>query len=269
MNIQKRVFRPRPVEVTKQVNVDKDGFIHNFNQTLYKINLVSEEDMFNRLLIACDFLKFVLNTDKYRMCMHFDLASKLIVSMNGSKRSYILTRILLSRNLIDCSTINQQNVDNLLLSLNLKENKLKEQINEMFANYKRIKSFNNFKPRDIYPTHPDEKWPSLSEEPPSNIKNVNYSYKPKCQTKERAFTPERNRDTASYTNHSNKHIEKIPLNELRWRIATKDIDGLYIGNYEKHLSDEDFLEALGINKEDFNKLPKWKQTNIKNKANLF
>ncbi len=268
MNINRRVFRPRQTQVTNHA-VDKDGFINNFNRTIDKIELVSEENMFSRLLIACDFLKFVLNTDKYRMPMHFDLASKLILSMNGSKRSYILTRILLSRNMIDCSTITQQNVDNLILLLNLKENKIKEQINEMFSNYKRIKSFNNFKPRDIYPTHPYEKWPSLSEEPPSNIKNANCNYKPKSETKERAFTPERVKDTASYKNNLNENIEKIPINELRLKITNKDINNLCIGNYEKHLSDNDFLETLGMNKEEFYNLPKWKQTNIKNKASLF
>ena len=38
---------------------------------------------------------------------------------------------------------------------------------------------------------------------------------------------------------------------------------------EKHLNDDDFQKALGMNKDEWKKVPKWKQQNIKRKANLF
>ena len=38
---------------------------------------------------------------------------------------------------------------------------------------------------------------------------------------------------------------------------------------EVYLSDEDFKTAMGFTKEEFTKLPKWKQTNKKKEVGLF
>ena len=99
MNVNRRVFRPRQPQVTNNA-VDKDGFINNFNRTIDKIELVSEENMFSRLLIACDFLKFVLNTDKYlfhaQQCILFLKKSHhilFIITSATSIAGFLLTSI--------------------------------------------------------------------------------------------------------------------------------------------------------------------------------
>lgn len=266
MTFEKRILRPR--QEFKPVVVDKDGFINKFNQTIDNINSVSDEIINNRLLFACEFLISVLITEKYRTCMSFELASTLILSMKGAKRSIIIIRLLLSRNFVEATTITQQNINNLLLSLNLKDNKLNEEINELFVNYKRVKTYKDLKPADIYPIHPDDKWPTFTTQLSLNTpKDNNYIYNPKSITKPRHFTPERNTERSKYALTS--YIDKIPIDELRLKIRNKDIDNLCIGNYETHLSDDDFILTFGITKDEFYELPKWKQTNIKSIAKLF
>ena len=46
-------------------------------------------------------------------------------------------------------------------------------------------------------------------------------------------------------------------------------EGVNPAEKEKHLNDDDFQKALGMSKDEWKKVPKWKQQNIKRKANLF
>ncbi|XP_030021747.2 supervillin isoform X2 [Manduca sexta] len=58
----------------------------------------------------------------------------------------------------------------------------------------------------------------------------------------------------------------LPLAALQRRPLPDHVDPHHL---EKHLSEQDFLEAFGMTKEDFSVLPAWKQTNLKKDVGLF
>jgi len=61
------------------------------------------------------------------------------------------------------------------------------------------------------------------------------------------------------------NMKKYPLLDLQ----TQEIPGVVKTQKEKYLQDEDFMEAFGMERESFERLPPWKQQNLKKQANLF
>lgn len=57
-----------------------------------------------------------------------------------------------------------------------------------------------------------------------------------------------------------------PLIQLLQRPLPDGVDPTHLEDY---LSSEDFMTLLGMTKSDFQKLPTWKQTNIKKEKGLF
>ena len=59
---------------------------------------------------------------------------------------------------------------------------------------------------------------------------------------------------------------RYSLAELTIKPLPDGVDPLHL---EVYLSPEDFIEALGMNQDEFYSLQNWKQTEIKKKAKLF
>ncbi len=49
----------------------------------------------------------------------------------------------------------------------------------------------------------------------------------------------------------------------------KELEGLVHANYEKHLKEDEFIKIFNMTFEDFYRLPKWSQINLKKKYKLF
>lgn len=59
---------------------------------------------------------------------------------------------------------------------------------------------------------------------------------------------------------------EYPLSTLLERPLPEGVDPIHLEDY---LNENDFEEALGVSKEEFEKLPIWKQTNLKKERGLF
>lgn len=59
---------------------------------------------------------------------------------------------------------------------------------------------------------------------------------------------------------------EYPLDILLARPLPETVNSTQL---EKYLNDDDFEKALGMNKEEFKKLPLWKRTNLKKENGLF
>mmetsp|Transcript_31503 Transcript_31503/g.99915 ORF Transcript_31503/g.99915 Transcript_31503/m.99915 type:complete len:81 (+) Transcript_31503:188-430(+) len=61
----------------------------------------------------------------------------------------------------------------------------------------------------------------------------------------------------------------LPYTVLVERAMTKNYDGLADHNLEAYLSNEEFLEKFGMDREAFDALPKWRQKMKKQVLQLF
>ncbi|XP_041835874.1 advillin [Melanotaenia boesemani] len=68
---------------------------------------------------------------------------------------------------------------------------------------------------------------------------------------------------------SEKYFQPFPLDTLVNKVANELPKGVDPTQKEKHLSDADFITVFGITKDDFAKLPQWKQLNIKKAKKMF
>ena len=273
--------------------MNDDNLQGKFNDTMININNVSDDNLDMKLVFACEFLKDLLVCNA--RCLDFELISKLIVSMKGIKRSSRLLKIIVARKMINPNTINQNSIMILLTKLDNTSSQVTEDFNKILKTYKQTNSNRTLVPKDVPEKNlsDDEKWPSKRQTPfpkrqtpfpklqdpfpklqdpfPKKKTEKFSTYNPKQNTDKRSITPERivNKINCANEIKNNTNKQFIRLEDLINKIKTKEIDGLHVGKYEEHLSDEDFKRTFNMTRVEFYKLPKWKQTNMKVTAQLF
>jgi hypothetical protein len=250
---------------SRNYDIDRKPLDDRFNTVIKEINKVDEFDSDNRIILACDLLKTLLN-EKINSCIHFDTACNLVLAMKGSKRATKLLNILVSRKFINPQTITQNNLNSFIRELNTKDHKLNDILTELLVNYKKI-NINNAKnvPRELTNIiNEEENWVVPKEK--------SIQTKPFVHTVEHSFTKEHTliNDVPFIEEHSvAQNATKIPLQELKQLILTKNLGDLIIGHYECHLDDNDFHDAFNMSRNDFYLLPKWKQMRHKIQTKLF
>lgn len=103
----------------------------------------------------------------------------------------------------------------------------------------------------------------------NDLWNENMTYEDICERLEEAAPGATVLVTSSFSSSSNRGKRTYPLSILKQKDADKLPPEVDAKHKEDFLSEADFKAVFGIDRDDYEKLPQWKQINLKKKAGLF
>lgn len=244
------------------------------NQLLNELKIVPKDELQKKLIIMCKFFKSIIdNNEDVIQLLTFDSLINILTELEGKIRCFKALNILIIRGLIELSEINQTKLE--ILNRYIDTDKMVTII-ELFSDQKRkynlIKTYK--KPHELtqdqLKNNKYAEWvcDEITTELQPYTSRKPHIYDPKNNSKPiHNITPPRERETTNI--NKTKEIVKFSYKKLCEKIKNNDINDLVICNYDKNLIDTDFYDIFSMSQEEFYKLPKWKQIQIKKDKHLF